>query len=407
MSDIKSAKTAHADLGLPRRLYFDKRGEKGIFPVDRRKFKGPFRLFGEMEANAEWSYYTSEWASEKLEEGVWFDFGPILSGSVSNRRTTFGKASTHPDRPKELIQYAQARMIWKGQDYWVTVSIQAGGGARGRHVDSWFRDHVVIWLEGPTGWPPEDPSGSIKWEGEVFGHYQRHATTTPHEILPYALGWAEKVLFPTASERMAVAIKNTGKPKGPSTLTAARSEYTQLGKRLATRKGSTYYTNGTKGERTQWKARRRELEREFGSAVRITARKKAVRAKTNPSSWYLGGQKQGLRGMQYYYLNRHKPYFLYLSVLEPKESGKLNKIHVWINKASPADGKFKRMSTKEWWETLDPQRPSRWRGGSLQLDPIVSKRFYFKGHLTSLKYQVLDWADSVIFTPAEQIALSL
>lgn len=445
MSGIKSAKTAHADFGLPRRLYFDKRGEKGIFPVDRRKFKGPFELFGDMEANAEWSsYMKGRQSSEKLEEGVWFDFGPILSGTVSNRRTTFGKARTHPDKPKELIQYAQARMIWKGQDYWVTVSIQAGSGAKGRHVDSWFRDHVVIWLEGPTGWPPEDPSGSIKWEGEVFGHYQRHATTTPHEILPYALGWAEKVLFPTPSERMAVAIKNTGKPKGPSTLTAARSEYTQLGNRLARRKGvkwkerekgkmedgrdrkrvlthQTYFTNGTKAERTQWKARRRELEKEFGSAVRVTSRKKAAydakkaarekkKARGNPSSWYLGGQKQGLRGMQYYYFNRHRPYILHLSVREPKASGKLNKVHVWVKRAHPGKSQETRirlgeLTEKEWWESLDPQRPTRWRGGSLTLDPIEGKRFYFKGHLTSLKYQALDWADSVIFTPSERLGL--
>ena len=194
----------------------------------------------------------------------------------------------------------------------------------------------------------------------------------------------------------------------------ARVRYERLGQKLNNAR------NSARGEsrslRRGMKAERRALEREWGSAIRgggldkgsVAAAKK--KAKENPSSWYLGGSKQGLRGMQYYYLNRYRPYVLYLSDREAKESGKPNKINLEVKRAYPGPSQETRirlgeLTPEEWWASLDPKRPARYRGGSLTLEPIANKRFYYKGHLTSLKYQAFDWADSVIFTPAERLGL--
>ena len=462
MGRIVSAKSADEALGTPRTLYFDKRGERGLLRVDRETFKVKFEPGGEVNADMEWSEAHRERLIVPLEEGVWFDFGRILTQTgIATMGTHFSLRRTHTG--KKSAEYAQARMLWNGEAVWLTVSIQRPELRRSnQHLtfDMAHRPHVKFWLEimgrrGHRSLEVNRGGPKATWEGVAYPAgdslplvWAGTFHTTPHDLLPYAMGWAEEILFPVSSERLVIALRN-GKPVSGYTSLAgvggARVKYEQLGRKLnlpvtvaaappklasglsmtakqlagwkkAQVDRARLRSRQSRSLRQGMRAERRALEREWGSAIRgggidkgsVAAAKR--KAKENPSSWYLGGQKQGLRGMQYYYFNRHRPYILHLSVREPKASGKLNKIHVWVNRAHPGPSQETRirlgeLTEKEWWESLDPQRPTRWRGGSLTLDPIEGKRFYFKGHLTSLKYQALDWADSVIFTSAERLAL--
>lgn len=208
----------------------------------------------------------------------------------------------------------------------------------------------------------------------------------------------------------------------------ARVRYERLGKKLNNAR------NSARGEsrslRRGMKAERRALEREWGSAIRgggldkgsVAAAKK--KAKENPSSWYLGGSKPSILGMTYYYLNRHKPYTLFFTVRPPREEKfpthlhgrKPRKTRVTLYRLTPfgLNDAFNpwgisHAGTREedWWRGLDPSKPLRSQATKSPIRSKVhaDKEFYHSGHLSSLKYQALDWADSVIFTPAERLGL--
>lgn len=419
-------------LGKPDVLYFDSRGKKGILPVDTERYKADFKLYGDMTSTSNFHDAQKRGAVPPY---IWFDWGPIISSNVGSRGTTIGRKQTHPHADGGVLTAYAAIMIPDSQGQLKRWNLTVFIGMK------WLQPYPTTayqWVASPTFILEQGRTRKRMWVG--LGKYKypskkdksylnldsmgeeypfspkklkaarwsaHHRTTTPHEILPYAMGWAEEFLSLAPSIKLGAALQN---PKGnTNSLMSARRRYEELGKRLSR---SADVRGQGRALRRSMKAERRSLEREWGSGIskRKKPYKKKEKAVENPSSWYLGGQKQGLRGMQYYYLNRVKPYVLYLSTREPKESGKPNKINLEVKRAYPGPDaeteiRMGKLTPKEWWTSLDPQRPTRWRGGSLTLEPIANKRFYYKGHLTSLKYQALDWADSVIFTPSERLGL--
>ncbi len=424
----------------PKKLYFDRRGEKNLLPVDRTSYHGKPSPLGHFLI---YSRFVEAVKGGRLPAFVWFDFGPIVEGTAQTRGMTMRRAATHP--AGELIPQARASILiprsdGKLEDWWVTVLIPmrwVSGNARvvppPEHLlyDTQMESMVTFVLEkgnvakkvwfGKSKYKYASPEiqeriDEAERDTGAFTHKVSEVmfkTTLPHDLLPYAMAWAENQFGLPPSVLLGAAVKNP-KAKQILTLRDARRRYEALGRKLARKdKLPAGAVPTPKGYRLQAKTERRILEREWGSAIRdqVPVKPRSKRkAEENPSAWYLGGQKKGVRGMQYYYLNRWKPYVLYLSAREPKKSGKPHKIHVEVKKAYPGPDaeteiRLGNLTPEEWWASLDPQRPTRWRGGSLTLEPIASKRFYYKGHLTSLKYQALDWADSVVFTPSERLGL--